>query len=103
LEYANGNPNWENLVLGLSCKDEQSKPVIQPVQTSDSNTVTLALGGMNIDTASGATVNYRVRAYDADGEKQLSAYVSAAMLTAMALPGTGVRYYQMEVVTTPDD
>jgi len=99
---ANGNPNWENLVLGLSCKDAASKPVVRPVQTGDPTTVTLALGGVDVDTASGATVKYTVTASDEiGGVGTTSAPVDYDKTAAMDLPSAGVKYYRMKVVTTP--
>jgi len=99
---ANGNPNWENLVLGLSCKDAASKPVVLPVQTGDPTTVRLALGGVDVDTASGATVKYTVTASDEiGGEGTATQPVSHDQPTDMALPQSGVKYYRMKVTATP--
>jgi len=100
---ANQIPVWENLVLGLDGKVATSIPVVQPVQSSETDKVKLSLGGVAIDKASGATVKYRVHAYDANHAEfeKPSDFVSAENAVLMPLPDSGVRYYQLEVVTTP--
>jgi len=100
----NGNPNWENLVLGLDGRNENAKPVVTPVQTADAGKLTLKLGGVDIDTGSGATVTYKVIAFDGEHQKVgESAQTAHGANAEVDLPESGVRYYQYEVVTKPAD
>lgn len=98
----NGNSNWENIVLGLDGNDEESKPVVLPVQTTNPTKVTLRLGGINVDTGAGATVKYKIVESDSPGgEGTETDLVNYTKDTAVDLPESGVRYYRMQVITSP--
>lgn len=94
---------WENLVLGLNGNVETSIPVVRPVQSTETDRVKLSLGGVTIDKTSDAVVKYRVHAYNADHTEcgTPSEFAEAENTILSPLPESGVRYYQLEVVTTP--
>jgi len=99
----NHNKVWENVVLGLKNNDEMSIPVVTPLQSTNPNAVTLKPTGITVDKASGATVTYRVHMADMPGGKSANPVIAGSYENEveMPLPTTGVKYYTIEVVTTP--
>jgi len=94
----NGNPTWENYVLGLSNSDSSSIPVVKPVQSADAGTVTFSLGGVNVKADSNANVTYTVYAKTTGSYEPVSGATAAYDKTvAVSLPSSGVQYYQLKV------
>jgi len=105
IEGGNGATPWESYALGLAPEDSESKPVIAPVQTKDAEHVTFKL--TNVDGAGAATKNftvtYKVKAGTTPGGSEIgtSEAVGYDATQSMELPTDGVRYYTLEVITTP--
>ena len=93
----NGMKYWQSYVLALDPNAAASKPLVQPVQNADAGTVAFTLGAL---PDSGVKVQYRVNAYDTPGRSTPStegSFVDADQSATMSLPGSGVKYYKLEV------
>ena len=93
----NGMKDWQSYVLALDPNAAASKPLVQPVQNADAGTVAFTLGAL---PDSGVKVQYRVNAYDTPGRSTPStegSFVDADQSATMSLPGSGVKYYKLEV------
>jgi len=89
-------------VLGLDNKVAASRPVVLPVQTADAKNITLKMGGVSVDTKSGAKVTYKVWSGDTPGAKTTPSESAVAhdseVGISMPLPSTGVMYYTIEAI-----
>ena len=101
-EGGNDMKYWQSYVLGLDPKDPASKPIVQPVQDASSDKVSFALGNVDPAANSGVGVQYRVGEYEAPGSETPIAgkegeFVNAGENATADLPGSGAKYYKLEV------
>jgi len=99
---ANERPTWENVVLGLSNIASDAQPVPVPVQGTSTTQVSLKLGSnVSVDTASGATVTYKVKTRTGSEWTTLPTEYGYGATATVDLPSEGVQYYKFDVIVTP--
>ena len=101
-EAANGLTYLQSYVLGLDPTTEAKKPLINATQSTDTDTVSFSLAGIDVNSTAGARVTYCVKAYaDATckGDPTTSASANHDETVSLALPtsGTNVKYYKVEI------
>ena len=99
---ANGLTNWVNYVLGINTTQANAKPYTAPVQNADPSNLTFALGGVDVNASSGATVKYAVGEVDSpSSDFTPSSWVNPDEAIQLEVP-SGVKYYRMKVkIETP--
>jgi len=102
-DNGNGMTYWESYVLGLTPSDTSSKPIVQPVQNADVTKVSFKLGNVEVKSAAGVPVSYRVNSYSnaaCTSGLQEGVFVGADETAESpdTLPTTaGARYYKLEI------
>ena len=101
-EAANGLTYLQSYVLGLDPTKAVNKPLVNAKQSTDTDTVSFSLAGIDVNSTAGARVTYCVKAYaDATckGDSTTSESANHDETVSLALPtsGTNVKYYKVEI------
>jgi len=102
----NGLKNWVNYVLGIDTDTVVTKPYLASVQNGVANTLTFALGGVNVraKTVTGATVEYTIEESDnrsSWGTAVDGTYESPDGEFNITAASDGVKYYRVLIRIDP--